>query len=325
MIKIEQRLQPFSVSPGTLFQIPGSCLFCRIFPSLIQILDNKCLVVNEFFLDKNYDGIFCVMQDLHKIGVKVFIGKERYWISNQGMIKKGKALSQRNFFSSEFLSLGMNKKLDWEMIYRRKSLLEILPLWFRLGVLTPEINLTQDEKESENFLLFSSVIKNFFSQEKDKQYQVLKNLFFSCFPFNLVPQQQNIYFPKPHQSTSIGKKGYPLFLLREGAFFIRSLFIRIDRNIFNILPCLLKQFHSGRFINISCNDLGSIDLKWSKKMIKKIVFRSYKEGVINFIFPKNVNKFRLTNLENKEKKVLLSSSSMEIKSRNTYVLDCFQK
>ncbi len=325
MIKIGQKFRPFSLSPGTFFQIPGSHLFCRIFPSLIQILDKNNNVLNQLDVEVSCNNFFCVMQDLHKIGVKVFIGNVRYWISNKGIIRRGKALSQKNLFSSEFLSLGVNKKLDWEMIYRRKNLLEILPLWFRLGILTPKVNLTEDEKKSENFLLFSSITKDFFSYSKDQQYQLLHKLFFSCFPFNLVPQQQNIYLPKIHQKDFFEQKSLPLFLVREGASFIKSLFIKIENNIFYIFPCLLQQFHSGRFINISCGSLGSIDLKWSKKMIKKIIFRSYQEGIINFLFPKKIVKFRLTNLESKEKKILLTSSFIEIKSKTTYVLDCFQK
>lgn len=325
MIKIEQKLQPFSIFPGTFFQIPGSGLFCQIFHSLIQILDSSYNIIDQVFIEPSEDRFFCAMQDLHKIGVKIFLGKKRYWISSQGVIGEGSLRSQKASFSFEFLSLGINKKLEWEMIYRRKNLLEILPIWFRLGLLTPETSLSAEEKKSENFLLFSSICKEFFNQNKDKQYQLLEKLIFSCFSFNLVPQQQCIRRPNHNRININEQKKIPLFFLWKGSLFIKSLFIKIEGNTFYILPCLLKQFHSGRLINISCGSIGFIDLKWSKKTIKQVVFRSLHDGEVNFIFSKEIFKFRLTVLDCKKKYSVLVGSPIEIKSNNTYVLDCFQK
>lgn len=325
MIKIEQKLQPFSIFPGTFFQIPGSGLFCRIFHSLIQVMDSSHNIIDQVVPEPSEDKFFCVMQDLHKIGIKIFLGKKRYGISSQGVIREGSLRSRKAYFSFEFLSLGINKKLDWEMIYRRKNLLEILPIWFRLGLLTPKTSLTAEEKKSENFLLFSSVCEEFFNHNKEKQYQLLEKLFFSCFSFNLVPRHQHTCRPNHNRINRSEQEKIPLFFLWKGALFIKSLFIKIEDNTFYILPCLLKQFHSGRLINIPCGSLGSMNLKWSKKTIKQIIFRSLHDGKVNFVFSKEIFKFRLTVLECKKRYSVLVGSSIEIKSNNTYVLDCFQK
>jgi hypothetical protein len=274
-ITIAQRLRPFSHVPGTKLLLPGSGNQLVIYPTLIVVDDQEISIPLTGPVDD-----FTVQLDLEKGCVKVWghykEGFLRYRIhattdgsytivtekSPQDIFPQ----SEKNLFQMphcERLSLGKDKSQDWDMVVRRKDLTEILPFWHRLGQLLPE---TPTGKFDPDFL----------------------NLFQAGFEGLLSPRLKDTQ----HQGLSLPKMSSPLALLTQGAQLIRSLFIIQKGDQLEILPNC--DFHQGRMIDISCGSLGTLDIEWTKKTLRRVVFHSKVNGEITFKFPKDLKTFRLT-------------------------------
>ncbi len=297
-IVIAQRLRPFSHEPGTKCLLPGSTHEVTIYPALI--------VINKQEIPIPLTGPvqdFTVQLDLEKGYVKVWghyvEGFLRYRIQANtdgsfSIITEKSPLE--NLFpqemktpyqpqSEERLSLGSHKAQDWSLVSRRADLSEIFPVWFRLGQLLPHSH--SEDIDS----LLSTCQQQIFSREKLKIFPSFLNLFRAGFDSILAPRlidTQHQGFPLP----PVGK-GSPLALLTEGSKLIRSLFFSQEGNKIEILPLLPPEFHAGRFVSISCGALGTLDMEWTKKSLRRLVFHSHTNSEIQFIFPKELKSYRL--------------------------------
>lgn len=311
-IQIAERLHPFSHVPGTSLVLPGSTIVLQIFPTLLRTPNAEV----QIKLTGPVNG-FTIIQDLEKCEVRVLgHAEEGYFCylcrADRGLelLKGNISFSPLTFNSSipssnERLSLGSHKKQDWTLIQRRESLEEILPLWFRLGQLTPA------EEASGGLLQLC--------QEQSRQTVIpaLLNLFRAGFSELLVPRLQDTQY-QGFTIPPIGR-GSPFGLLSEGARLIRSLFIQQDNSTLSILPKLPPQFHAGRMTGIRCPPFGELDLEWSKKEVRRLIFRAESDGELHFTFPKGVNSFRLNRQER-----LVCGSPIPIQKNLEYFLDNFQ-
>ena len=163
MIKIADRFRPFSHKAGQICMVPCSTWAVEAYPTEIRMFRNEESVSLQLELTGPVDG-FTLEQDLEKNVVRVFgRAKEGYFhfeIAHKGKVllislKRGKSipyqfagkkgvLEREQFleiltdeafiqYYTERLSLGMNKKLDWDLVTRRNDLKEILPVLFFLG------------------------------------------------------------------------------------------------------------------------------------------------------------------------------------------------
>lgn len=202
--------------------------------------------------------------------------------------------SEASFYSppeTPRLSFGNHKAQDWEYILRRLSMEEIFPLWARLGELTPSI--VASAKEGTLHLL-EECRTAIDSRRPETIVPAFRKMMLAGFEGILSPRlddplHQGIALPKLSSKFS----GSPLALLSEAAQLIRSLFFKEEGSEVSILPSLPPEFHCGRFLGLQYQGVGSVDLEWSKKTIRRMVLHAKVEGEAFFHFQTSLKSFRL--------------------------------
>lgn len=330
-IKIAERLRPFSHTPGVYCILPYTSLRLQIFPTLIRVYDlsNQVPILKqEIHVPlKGPMKDFTIQLDLEIADIKVFgESSEGYFryslfadLSGNIAINVEKGLSnwtstnEKNLRGNPFierLSFGGHKKQDFDCFNLSPNLVDILPIWFRMGQLI-------DYQANIVYEGTAALLKKCEIATNLEAYEHLFNLYKAGFEGILSPrlvdeQYQGFDLPSLTQSTS------PLILLSEGAKIIRSFFFRQEGNQLSVLPCLPTQFHCGRYLQIQCADLGFLDFEWTKKTIRRMVFHAKKDAFIDFKFPKTVNNFRLN------KQALKVGEPIEVKKDHMYLFDNFQ-
>lgn len=324
MIKIAERLHPFSHIPGTTCLIPGTSKCVEAFPTLVRVkeLDGTILKEIELEVDDPLSG-FTLMQDLEKGYVTVWSHSYRlHLLPPDGEVVFRKSVSLTSAISQERLGLGCHKKQEWEAIKRRLDFREIFPLWLRLGSFysLPE----RPGPDAGIFSLLKECREAIFHHRPEWIVPAFKRLFLASFKQLFVPRSHDEDFQGILNNSSQSEDSL-LYLLTEGAQLIRSLFIASSGNEIFILPNLPPECFFGRMTRVSCLPYGEIDLEWTKKMIRKIVFRSFKEGEVNFHFHSSIRSFRLRYSRQDHGIRLSCGEPVEIKSGSIYLLDQFQK
>lgn len=335
-IIIKERLRPFSHVPGTFCLLPGTFLRLQLFPALIRLEElsqSQPQLLREIPVPiQGPVKDFTVQLDLERGFVKVWgFSREGYFLYHilpteypfEIAIDIKKGLSHWMPLSSKLpspeqkvlltdrLSLGNHKSQDWEMVKRRGDLTEILPLWLRVG---QQVSLPLDTPLEGT----AALLKNCETAAKDQIYDALKNVFFVAFEGILSPRlidKDYLGFDLAMPSAIAS----PLIVLSEGAKIIRALFVRMVQRKIYILPHLPPEFHCGRFIGVHCQGLGWIDMEWTKKMLRRMTFRSEATGPLDFFFPHEIKQFRLNG------HMHLTGHSLEVLEGKEYIFDRFQK
>lgn len=297
-IKIASRFKPYSHLPGAACLIPGTNCIIEAYPTLLRI-GNQDVWLPLTGPIRN----FTVEQDLEKNCVWIFgEAKEGYYrlqivASEQGI----EVLARRGSLPSfkiplllpfclppkwERLSLGNHKSQDWDLVWRRMDLREILPILFCLAQKTPGPlgNPIQD-------INFKAFCKARFSQM-------------------LIPREVD----DQHQGLAV-----QLGSLQEIGATIRSLFFRQNGFHLQILP--QKMFEAGRLIHIQALDIGELDLEWAKGMPRRISIRTVKSGQLFLQLPKGITKYRVRN----SWQTIDSGEPLAIEAGKVYHLDRFQR
>lgn len=311
-IKIAERFRPFVHTPGTPCVLPFSTLVFQIFPAFIRVVDLSTETeIAAFPLEvKGPVREFTIQQDLEKGYLKVWgdspQGFFRYRIEacavNQFVLipeklpeilpQSGKSLP-REMIPFERLSFGVTKKPDWDLVSRRLLLAEILPFWFRLGQMTPACS------------------GSFGSLD-------LKSLFQIGFEGFLCPT----FVDKLHQGFSLPScSGSPLVLLTKGAQLIKEMLITYNDTKIHILPHLLSELHSGRYCDVQLGSVGQLDLEWTKKQARRMIFYSAKDQTLTFNFQKDLKSFRLISGNTSTK----TCGEPITFSKGTYFFDHFER
>lgn len=334
-IAVAQRLQPFSHVAGTKVVLPGSTCQLTIYPTLILIDRQEISIPLTGPVDD-----FTVQLDLEKGLVKVWghylEGFLRYKI--QATTEGSFAITTEkspvdNLFpeniqtiynpqSTERLSLGNNKAQDWELVARRADICELFPFWFRLGQLLPDFPL---DTTAGTASLLGICKERISEKDKLKICPSFLNLFRTGFEGILSPrlidtQHQGFLLKVPGADF----KGSSFALLTEGSKVIRSLFFNQNENQIQILPLLPPEFHSGRFVNISCGMFGTLDIEWTKKSIRRMVCHSRSNSEILFLFPKEINTFRLCERKNHNGEIISAGSPVSLQEGISYLFDNFK-
>ena len=314
-ITIAQRLRPFSHLPGASCVIPWSSFKVQAFPALLNFENLNTSEKHEYTLDwKGPVKEFTLELDLEKGVVwvygKTLEGHRRICIEMQ---EAGIAIDKKLVVSGtrllphpvERLSLGMSKKLDWELVLRRQEMAEILPIWFRLGQMVPPSGTTSLFHECDKLDVTNTYLK----------------LFLIGFEGILSPRLSDT----THQGIVSEFPKSPLSLLTEGAKSIRALFFKETAESWDFLPCLSPEFHAGRFLQLTTQVSDKIDFEWSKKLLQKVVIHSQSDREIFMSLPKPLKSCRLrTSLKEKG-----SQHSMEkplkLLSNQRLFLDRFEK
>lgn len=340
-ITIAERLRPFSHLPGISCLLPGSSLSLQVFPTQLRLHDlTDRKVVGEATLSltgpvKDFtvvqdlerceitvfghaqEGYFCYHCRAHAGGMLIDVAKGNIPIQSQH-IQLGKVVFSERPCAR--LSFGWHKAQDWTLMQSRLALEELLPLWHRLGQLTPKPAAHIHEGSA---LLLDACRELIAKGAKEALVPAFQKLFLAGFSGLFVPrleddQHQGFNLPPVNRECQLS----PLILLTEGANLIRSLFVQKEQDALSILPALPPQFHCGRLVGLE-DTLGSFDLEWSKKQIRRLIFRATADGQVRFLFQPGLKEFRLR--EGSRKEFLSCGNAFSIAKGKQYLLDNFRR
>jgi hypothetical protein len=324
-ISILRKFKPFSHKPGISCLIPGSLFEAEIFPALIRFYDlsthERVLVKEENFSIKGPLKSFTVVQDLERGCLSIWGEGLCYHILPDLRITHEKKIPTGPISFPERFFCGIHKKQDWGKILERRQFEEIFPYWFLLGNQIPSLRPLQSQKGI--FALLEECKEEIEKKSPETLFFHFEKLFLAGFRGMLVPRLHD----EEHQgilTSTFNHSESPLHLLKEGASLIRSLFLRTTSEEIHLLPFLPPQCHAGRFLRIQVPG-GELDLEWTKKKIRRCIFRSWQDRVWQFRIPSVHQGFRIRKSLNDKGKWISRGEALEIKSGEIYLLDCFQK
>lgn len=338
-ITIAERLHPYSHLPGDLVLLPGSTLCLQVFPALIRLYDLSHWppeVKEELPLTvRGPVKDFTIVQDLERGELSIsFHAQEGYCRyrcqARQNAlslkVEKGAPFASlplqdwgEGIKAPERLSLGSHRAQDWTLMGRRQNLAELLPLWFCLGQITPAI---PAETHIGTALLLENCRQAI--QRREGIVPAFLQLFQAGFKGMLVPRledEQHQGFglpPVSHSQTS------PLILLTEGAALIRSLFFQQQDRHLSLLPALPPEFHCGRMVGLTCRPFGTLDLEWTKKQLRRLIFHAEESAQLIFSFPKDRKQFRLRERDDAKGSLFFCGQPFPIEKGKEYLLDNFR-
>ena len=350
-IKIRQKFYVFSHKLGGSFLLLNSNYFVKIFPGLLEFVDLN--TKKDFKIQLFFEGPiknFTISQNLKNGEIKVsfqtkngflsykIIKREEFLIyfervpSNKIELKfdKIRKISSKDEIllpinpicdkkPTEFLSFGIHKKPEIELIKRRENLLEILPLIFLYSQFFSDIKSACIRKKCIVRELTNKIINR---EKKDLEQSFLNVLnahFFEAFIPRVNDEDYQNIVPFVDE-----KDANPLHILRKLFYIIKLILIEQKPDEIFILPCLLTSFHQGRALNIQTN-IGSFDIEWSKKLLKKLIFRPSKDVKIKLNFQSKLKTYRLKTHLKEKGKIFKNKEIIFFEKNKTYFFDKFQK
>ncbi len=342
-ITIEDRLQAFSHKPGHEVLVPGTYYKLTVYPTCLECMDLCGTKKASFSWDlKGPIYPFTVEQDLEKSCVRIYgqsaQGYFRFLVkAEEGNIvilvekvpaegttlEKGKSILieevvTKKPFSLERLFLGNSKQKDQDCIRTRRDLSEVLPYWFFLGQMTPEVK----EKEGEMSHLLDLVKLKVEDKEKDVD-ALLLSTYLAGFCSGFVPRAQDEEFQGIVPVEK--KKGITaLALLSKGALQIRSLFFQEKEGVYHFLPCLPSQFPAGKMVGVKTVDGSTIDIEWTKHQMRRICISIQKVGELNCTFSFGIKRYRIRRSLKDKGTTLQVGESFKVRTGDVLWLDRFQ-
>jgi hypothetical protein len=227
---------------------------------------------------------------------------------------------------TERISFGVAKSQDWDLVCRRQQPLEYLPFWFALGQTLDVATLFSSKDPSDNTSVefLKKAIQD--SQDKNKQESLerLHQIFLSCFHSLLVPSRYDCnYQGLTIQAHSFVASHLNLPLLVQGYKCIRELLVSIQNGVIHLLKFLPASFHSGRAANLSVPG-AMLDIEWSKKQIKTVIFTVFDKQTFLFSFQKDLKTFRLKRNSEKKQEYVSCSEELHLEP-GIYTFDQFRK
>ena len=344
-IKIATKLRPFTHTTGMPMMLPGSTIAVTAFPTSLEFRDLTSATENIIRLRGTEGGVddFMVVEDLEKGRVTVS-GKSNKGVFRYSIVFVDEAISivvekgDIKFFDLpkgfvikdsvpkmqipiERLSLGCHKKQDWDLVTRRLQLDEILPHLLRLGSM---MHSTDEDIHDGTFSLLDECSSAILSRDKEAISPALQNLIKGAFYGIMVPRVSDGHQGLISEGTLPSESCAPQLLLRTSDI-IHSLFIHQEGTTISLLPMLPIELHCGRFVDVSCGDIGTISFEWTKKLLRRAIFRSTYDGPVTFNFQNALKTFRLRTSAKGRGTTVSCGDNLDIKAGIAYYLDNFCK
>lgn len=327
MIKIANRFCPFSHLPGAKAVIPYTDIIVEAFPTRLKFYKEELIFTIDLLITGPVKE-FTLLQDLEKGSIRIW-GKPRegyfvFEISREGIeLIRGKGLKiisdgeekelrkneRRPLFKEVFsvldkterLSLGVDRKLDIDLVLRRFDLAELLPLLFFLS---------QKVKKSPTDR------KNLATKEEFVDF--LRVSFSSL----LAPEREDKnYLGLSFEGLSDRESRMSLFSLAYAS--IKRLIVEENERLVYLLPHLFSEFHAGRLLG-GIVSFGTVDLEWAKRKLKKAIFTANRDAIFTLNVPGKMKTFRLKRHIKERGRIFPISHSFEIKKGERYFLDKFE-
>lgn len=362
-IKIKQKFNPISHRIGTKFLIVNSSYIVQIFPGLLHFKDLNSDKNFKIFLD--FEGPvkdFTIIQNLQNGSIKVFFHTKKGYLSFKIYTKEHSIenLKQKTnpiiFFErlpldeititlgdktkkikpkttidlpidisyikepEEIVFLGIHKKQDLDQIHTRENLLEILPFLFLYSQFFKDI---QTKKCLRNKCIVRELSETILNKKRVEIEERFLKVFKAHFSNAFIPRVNDDDFQNIIERVD-EKNAYPLHILRKLFYIIKSMLVEQKLDEIAILPSLPISFHSGKAMHITL-PVGSFDLEWSKKLIKKIIFRPKKDVKLKLHFQSKIKTFRLRITLKEKGKFFKNKDEISFEKDKIYYLDKFQK
>ncbi len=313
-IVISQKLRPYSKLSSVTAALPLTGARATVHPARLLLQNGAKMLLFDWDLAAPLSD-FTVFLHLDRAEIFVFSRELRYRITAKEGILFEKTPKNFKYAKNEIipvpftsierpatmerLFLGVDKAQDVDMMRRRMDLKEILPFWFALGQLLPcpapciagAAGLVQSGQLEEGYKTgFSSL---FAPRLNDEDFQ------------GILPPER-----VAGDASSLAVIGYQK---------IRELFFSESGGRFSILKNLPAAFTAGRLINLNCAPYGVWHLEWTKKMIRRAIFKSHRQGELSVIWPSKIRSFRLNGKNVSVKEAIL------VQKDSSYYFDCFQK
>lgn len=339
-LTIFDRYRPFSHKPGTAYLLPGTSLVFRVFPTVICVEDLHDEQLSQQLKLAITGPIreFTSQIDLESSTLDVWghaiEGYFKYRISSvngsfqltilkeptTGLKIEGDTSfgdRKKKPISLEKLYLGVSKKQEWSQVSQRCDIREILPFWYSLH------QTVQTHECSNAPSLFAKLKQAIESHSTEAVGGVLQSIYKTAFNGVFVPSffdYSHLGYPLPSFEASS-----PLAIISHGGRLIRSLFVANEGSSVDILPILPVEFHSGRLINIKLPPFGELDIEWTKKTVRRVIFRCSENAELTFKFQTHLKSYRLRKLEKHNGVRLGCGEPYAFSSGLTYEFDNFQK
>lgn len=127
-------------------------------------------------------------------------------------------------------------------------------------------------------------------------------------------QDFETFYLSSFQEIGVPQKGEEAKTIFGSAFgSIRALFFQEEGNHYKLLPN--NPFPEGRLLNVQ-TEIGSWDLEWTKKKLRRVTLHAHKTGEIFLDLPKEIVSFR-------HKKTQPASQSLFVEAGTRVCLDRF--
>lgn len=329
-ITIAQKVAPFSHRPGASCLIPGTHLVLRAFPTrlqwgevdlhlgltgpvedftVLQDLERDCV----FVYGRAQEGFYRLrVQAEELVAERLFEGGLKVSGSWEGVLQKKQALqfpgTERQIPSSfERLSLGSHKAQDWDLVVRRFDLREILPVLYLLGQKTPPGSVPQPLSGTARLLELPSNCREVLA--------ALERLCRAAFSEILVPRLQDTQYQGLCLDEVVEEE--PFFLLREAFLRVRALFFQSSERFVSLLPC--NPFEAGRLLGVRAPGIGTFDLEWRKKILRRALFYAEMNGSLTLQLQRQIGSLRVEGIRQSPLKPLT------VEAGKRYRLDRFEK
>ncbi len=331
LISIAERLKPYSHRPGTRFVLPGSSTMVDVFPALLRFDDSE-MPLDIIGPVENFTAELDLEHGYLKVWGHAVNGYFRYrlYAKSEGGVtliwEKG-PLTHDNPVpipnapaDTERLSLGCHKAQDWARVSERLALGEIFPFWFRMGRLLPE-QPTARGTGTTKLLFDCKKVMEF--RETLKLPAAFRTLFRAGFEGVLAPrlcdgEHQGLALPAPHAAESV------MALLSDGAKLIREIFIQSHAHQVHLLPLLPAELHCGRMLNVACGH-SFLDMEWSKKTIRRVIFRCKETASWQFNVLSDIRQFRVRYGNRDRGRIIPCGTPLELLAGRDYFFDNFRR
>lgn len=343
MIKVALRFGPFSHVPGTFCLLPRSCWQVQVFPTLLLFTNLHNFSAFDVLLPLHgpLKG-FTVEQDAEKGCIRVFgEGRDGYMRYVIERTEKGIGISFEKkiagledlFFPfapelpqnicEERLSLGVHKAQDVDLIRRRANFEEIFPFWLRAAALLPPQ--PQEKRGVGTYLLLKECEELVAEQKKLEILPAFHRLFLAGLRGIFVPRLIDEEHQGLLEEIPVPEDLLPLPLLSQSGALIRSLFFQESGNTVRLLPVLPPAFHAGRFTGIARTNGDTLDLEWSKKLLRRATYHSTTDQTLTLELQKELKRFRLRHSLREKGKVIPAGTPLTLRAGDHLLLDRFEK
>lgn len=351
-IRIKDRFKIISHDLGESFLILNTAYFVRIYPGLLffKDLDSD----KDFKIFIKFQGPvknFTISQNLYNGNIEVnfhakdgyvsyrimMAGNEVYLCFDKTAEKKltvefdkiTQVVAKQRIFlpierismlrPPEYLSFGIYKKPDLSQIKKRENLQEILPFIFLYSQFYLDV-------QYSCCLRKNCLLKRLADEIQKKEKLKLAESFINVFKFHFfgafVPRMND----DEHQNICdyVDKEISPWCVFINLYSCVKSVFIEEASKKLFLLPCLPALFNHGFFVNIKISS-GQIDMRWSKKLLKKAIFKPSKDIELQLILHSMIKTFRVRTDARDKGKIYNNEDIIGFEKDKSYFLDNFKK